>query len=165
MGWSRPQPDMEVIPEIPRYEYLELKRFKQFSYSPYKDKSIMWSGKWKVSRDTLLLVYKKSSRIDRYVIKPNGYGVSLQPMTLRGESFSRLSFELDDNSMKKRVYTYIHCYDEGTVKVYGKLKKYAEGDRNRPILRRHGNWRFYNKNGILTNIIHYRKGEEVRGGA
>lgn len=153
-GWTRPRPDMEVIPEIPRYQYLALKRFKQFTFKPYEDTNIVWKGKWKIINDTLQLTFKKSSYTERYIIKSNGSKKFLLSLSKKGDGFARLG-----TVKEKRVQTSIYCHNNGAIKSYGKLKKYPKGKRK--ILMRYGKWRFYNKKGKIIKVICYRKGKAV----
>ena len=64
--------------------------------------------------------------------------------------------------MKNRKQVSINCYENGVVKSYGQLKKYAEGDRTRPILKQNGKWRYYNEEGQLVKTIRYRRGKEIK---
>ena len=161
-GWSRPKPDMEVVPDIPHYQLLELASFGKFIFTPDIDANITYTGKWNFRNDTLRLEYNKGHAqlfISEY---QNGNGCDLRPVKNNEQSFSRANWDLDHNSMKNRKQVSINCYENGVVKSYGQLKKYAEGDRTRPILKQNGKWRYYNEEGQLVKTIKYRRGKEIK---
>lgn len=153
---------MEVVPDIPHYQLLELKSLGKFIFTPDIDTRITYTGKWKFLDDTLRL---KGNHGQTQLYIPeyqNGNGYDLKPVKNDEHSFSRTYWDLDHNSMKNRKRVSINCYDNGIVESYGQLKKYAEGNSSRPILERDGKWRYYNEEGQLIKTIKYRRGKEIK---
>ncbi len=170
-GWSRPSPGIEVVPEIPRYEYLDLYGNAKAATMVGSENAVKTIGKWKIQGDTLEISYRRRESASpiirfqhKYLISMQDfpYGACLQPIaTSQRANFCYTESEAF-NSMRYRVAKVTNHYYNGNISAQGRFKKFVDDDHPRPYTSAVGKWRYYDVDGNLTKTVHYRRGEAIR---
>ncbi len=172
-GWTRPNATTEVIPDIPQYQIIQLKRFRKFTFQPsHHHPENKWSGKWKKHQDTLEITFsikrndstsrKRIKLTDRFLISE----MHLTPLetemisakTIGHNSFSR-SNDHHNEQFPRRIKKFTECYPNGFLSSSKRMIHINRFRRNETYVVYHGRQKYYDSRGKLISIVRYRKGE------
>lgn len=159
-GWTRPDANTEIIPDIPQYQLLRLESFRKFKFNDVGDSTI-FTGKWKIEQDTLILTYKNKVVEQYYIDMPSiRNGACLKKPNSKKVAFCRSNEDLVAKYEKPRIVSELNRYDNGKIESNG-LVKYFYNKPDNKMKKRIGKWLFFNENEELIRSCYYVKGVKI----
>ncbi len=159
-GWTRPDENTEVIPDIPHFQVIQLKSFRRFTYVDLND-TLVHKGKWKLRTDTLLLKFNKGGAERTYLISMETLrdGACFKMPNSNQASFCRSNSELVEKYEKPRSFGEQNYHPNGELESHGMITYYY----NKPddeMKKREGQWHFHDETGKLTEVAYYWRGRK-----
>ncbi len=160
-GWTRPDKNTEIIPDIPKFQVIQLKGFRRFSYMDLND-SLVHKGKWKLLTDTLLMTFKKGGAKRTYLIRMESLrsGACFKVANSQEASFCRSNSELVEKYEEPRSFGEVNHHPNGEVESHGMITYYYNKPDDK-MKKREGQWHFHDETGKLIEVAYYWRGRKL----